>query len=598
MNKLKTILLLLAATVSASVSASRAVGIPRTVTLQSGEQVTVRIVGDENLHFLVANDGKVVMQEGETYRYATLFEIETFRIKAQKIDAVNNARLSAIVSPNAIKDEGIYDYKPFPHTGRPKVLTIMVNFSDYKMEYSKEETDKAFNGTEYNDDKRLNSYSSVAQYFDDCSGGKFRPQFDIVGPVTLEKGAKYYGKGNDNTVELLTDACEAAAKAGVDFSQYDNDGDGYVDLVYIYYAGYGPNWGADNDFFWPKAGYTGSLTKTYNGKHVYRFAFNQELFGYPDIEKAFGLDYKPRCGIGVMVHEFSHCMGLPDFYPTSTWLTPDGNYDVVKYDNQSMEMWDLMDNGSNLNNGYDPIPYSAWEKELMGWTEKMPVLDTRCDVTLQPLQDGGEGVRIVNDSDPEESESWILENVPAGNNSGWYRSVPGGGMLVTHIDYEKQYFSNLTCPNNEVGHPRVTIVPADGKLLSSYRSSLPEGDAKYMSISQLRSDMKGDPFPLTGEKAVDALTDYKAYRGTMDKPITKITRNDDGSISFKFMGGDLMMGDVNGDGQITVADANATANYCIDKTSVTIDVEAADMNGDGEITVSDANAIANEYVKQ
>ena len=97
---------------------------------------------------------------------------------------------------------------------------------------------------------------------------------------------------------------------------------------------------------------------------------------------------------------------------------------------------------------------------------------------------------------------------------------------------------------------------------------------------------------------MDALTDYRAYRGTMNKPITKITRNDDGSVSFKFMGGDLMMGDVNGDGKITVADANATANYCIDKTSVTIDVEAADMNGDGEITVSDANAIANEYVKQ
>lgn len=597
MNKLKTILLLLAAAVSASVSASRAVGIPRTVTLQSGEQVTVKIVGDENLHFLVTDDGKVVMQEGETYRFATLFEVENFRMRAQKIDAVNNARLSEIIAPNAIKDEGVYDNKQFPHMGKPKVLTIMVNFSDYKMEYSKEETDKAFNGTEYDDSKRLTSYSSVAQYFDDCSNGKFRPQFDIVGPVTLEKSAKYYGKGDDNTQDLILDACDAAAKAGVDFSQYDSDGDGYVDLVYIYYAGYGPNWGADDDFFWPKAGYNSGLTRKYNGKRLYRFAFNQELFGYPGIEEAFGLDYKPRCGIGVMVHEFSHCMGLPDFYPTSTWLTEKGTYDVEKYDNQSMEMWDLMDNGSNLNNGYDPIPYSAWEKELMGWTDKMTVIDSRCDVTLTPLQDGGEGMRIVNDSDPKESESWILENVPAGNSSGWYRSVPAGGMIVTHLDYDKQYFSYLKCPNNEVGHPRITIVPADGKLLSSYRSSLPENDAKYMSMTQLRSDMKGDPFPQTGETVVDALTDYKAYRGTMNKPITKIIRNGEGSVSFKFMGGDLMMGDVNGDGKITVADANATANYCIDKTSVTIDVEAADMNGDGEITVGDANAIANEYAK-
>lgn len=384
----------------------------------------------------------------------------------------------------------------------------------------------------------------------------------------------------------------------MDFSDYDSDGDGYVDLVYIYYAGYGANWGADNDFFWPKAGYNSGLTRKYNGKRLYRFAFNQELFGYPGIEDAFGIDYKPRCGIGVMVHEFSHCLGLPDFYPTSTWLTPDGHYDVEKYDNQSMEMWDLMDSGSNLNNGYDPIPYSAWEKELMGWTDKMDVLDTRSDVTLTPLQDGGKGVRIVNDSDPKESESWILENVPAGNNSGWYRSVPVSGMLVTHIDYDKQYFSYLKCPNNEVGHPRITIIPADGQLLSSYRSFLPESNANYMSMSQLRSDMKGDLFPQTGESAVDALTDYRAYRGTMDKPLTHITRNADGAITLRFMGGDLMMGDVNGDREVTMADANAVADHVIGSKTMKIDEEAADVNGDGEITISDANAIADMYVNK
>ena len=578
--------------------ASRAVGIPRTVTLHSGKQVTVKLVGDENMHFLVTNDGQVVMQDGDTYRLATMFEIESLKVKAQKIDTENRAKLSEIIGANAIKDEGIYDYKPFPHTGKPKVLTIMVNFSDYTMEYSKEEADKVFNGTEYNDNKGLSSYGSVAQYFDDCSNGKFRPQFDIVGPVTLDKSALYYGKGDDNTTELILDACDAAAKLGVDFSDYDSDGDGYVDLVYIYYAGYGANWGAGDDFFWPKAGYNSGLTRKYNGKRLYRFAFNQELFGYPEIEKDFGVDYKPRCGIGVMVHEFSHCLGLPDFYPTSTWLTKDGQYDVEKYDNQSMEMWDLMDNGSNLNNGFDPIPYSAWEKELMGWTDKMDVLDTRSDVTLLPLQDGGKGVRIVNDSDPKDSESWILENVPAGNNSGWYRSVPVSGMLVTHIDYDKQYFSYLKCPNNEVGHPRITVIPADGQLLSSYRSSLPESNANYMSMSQLRNDMKGDLFPQTGESAVDALTDYRAYRGTMDKPLTHITRNADGAITLRFMGGDLMMGDVNGDREVTMADANAVADHVIGDKTMKIDEEAADVNGDGEITISDANAIADMYVNK
>ncbi len=597
-NYFKTVLLSLFATVALGASASRAISLPRLVTLQDGKQVTVKLVGDESLHFLVTEKGEIVVQEGDTYRLAAPFEVENLRAKSANIIAASKARQSRIDKGLSIDEEGIYDNRPFPHKGTPRVLTIMVEFPDYQFEYTKEQTEKLFNGTEYNKSKRFTSYSSVAQYFDDSSNGQFRPQFDVVGPYKLDKNAKYYGKGDDNSTELLLDACAAAYKDGVDFSKYDSNDDGYVDLVYVYFAGYGANWGADNDYFWPKAGYNSALTTRYNGKRLMRFAFNQELFGFPGVETMFRLDRVPQCGIGVMVHEFSHCLGLPDFYPTKQWITDKGVYDVSKYDNQSMEEWDLMDNGANLNNGYDPIPYSAWERELMGWTEKMPILSTRQDVTLLPLQDGGNGVRIVNDSDPLNNESWILENIPSSRSTGWYRSVPAGGMIVTHIDYEKNYFSYLTCPNNVVGHPRITILPADGKLLSGYRSSLPESDPNYMDYNELSEDLEGDPYPLdSAEPTVNSLTDYKAYRGTMNKPITAITRNDDGSVSFKFMRGKLIMGDANGDGLVTVADANAVVNNFLGTSSADIDVEAADVNEDGEITVSDANAIVNKYLE-
>ncbi len=599
MNNLKSLLLLLVAAISTNAAASRAISLPRTVTLQGGKQVTVKLVGDEKLHFLVAEDGKVVVQEGDQYRYATTFEQENIKAKSDLLVAESKARLSKLDNVQSIDEEGIYDRRPFPHTGTPRVLTILVEFPDYKFTYSKEQIDQVFNSTEYNTTGRFTSYGSVAQYFDDSSNGAFRPVFSLVGPYSLDKNATYYGKGDDNTTELLLDACKAAAADGVDFSEYDSDGDGYVDLVYVYYAGYGANWGGSDDFFWPKAGYNSGLSVTYNGKKLYRFGFNQELFAFPGVDKQLGLDYVPQAGIGVMVHEFSHCLGLPDFYPTLTWLDKNGEYDVEKYDNQSMEMWDLMDNGGNLNNGFDPIPYTAWEREVMGWTEKMPVLDSRCDVEQKPLVDGGNGVRIVNDNDYANSESWILENVPAGKQYGWYRSVPKSGMIVTHVDYDKRYFSNLTCPNNVLGHPRVTILPADGCLYSGYRSSLSAGNPNYMTQKQLNADLKGDPFPYSnGETVVNSLTDYKAYRGEMDKPITNIVRNDNGDITFKFMGGTLIMGDVNGDGAVTVADANAVVNHFLGTSDDVIDEEAADMNEDGEITVSDANAIVNKYLEK
>lgn len=60
-----------------------------------------------------------------------------------------------------------------------------------------------------------------------------------------------------------------------------------------------------------------------------------------------------------------------------------------------------------------------------------------------------------------------------------------------------------------------------------------------------------------------------------------------------------LVGDANGDGQVTMADANAIVNYFLaeDKTTIeNFDVTAADINGDGEITMADANAAVNIFL--
>jgi hypothetical protein len=109
----------------------------------------------------------------------------------------------------------------------------------------------------------------------------------------------------------------------------------------------------------------------------------------------------------------------------------------------------------------------------------------------------------------------------------------------------------------------------------------------------------GDPYP--GSQGITEFNNYKAYTGTVDKPITDIVQNDDFTVSFKFMGGTPpLMGDVNGDGYITMADANMVVNYFLaDETSKPAEgfnVDAADMNRDGTITMADANAIVNAFL--
>ena len=65
------------------------------------------------------------------------------------------------------------------------------------------------------------------------------PQFDIYGPYTLSKNMAYYGANQGKTEDvnfesIISDAC-TLADTDVNFANYDADGDGYVDLVYISY---------------------------------------------------------------------------------------------------------------------------------------------------------------------------------------------------------------------------------------------------------------------------------------------------------------------------------------------------------------------------
>ncbi len=493
--------------------ASKAVTRKMAVTLTDGSQRTVMLMGDEHYSFYASTLGELVIREGNTWRLATESEQTEAKACLRKVGARR---------ANEIKNTD----RPFPHIGNPKALVIMVEFSDRKFFFGKDDIDRMFNSSDYDNTSGNHNYSSLAQYMEDCSFGQYRPQFDVVGPYTLSNTTAYYGSntgGKDrNFYEMLTEAC-VAADADVDFSEYDSDNDGYVDLVYIVYAGYGENWGGSSDYIWPKSGVR--MSGEYDGVKVYRYGVNQELAGYEAFKDNEGNPYLN--GIGVLCHEFCHTLGMCDIYPTVSWT------DISSYDNQSMEMWDLMDNGENNYNGFAPTPLSAWQRERLGWMQT-ETLTSAADVTLEPIDNGGKAYKIVNDNDESGNEYYILESIPNGNGTGWYKRMRGNGMIVTHVNYSESAFANFTSPNNTLGKPRFTILPADGIVSSSYRTGLDDSDPLHMTSKEYFADMAGDTYP--GTSSITGLSDYKAYTGTMDKPITDI-KQDGWKISFKFMGG-------------------------------------------------------------
>lgn len=521
-----------------STQAAKVWPFPAVITQSDGTQLTVYGHGDEHLAWYTTTDGVLLVQRGtdffvasvnnEGYLSATtqLAHEKAFRSTAEaSLVAAQDKEAFATAMP-AIKNkmmkaigQSSYGVNNFPHSGSPKALVILVQFQDtvFKCANPKATFDNYLNGTAIsdNDIRQSRLRGSVKQYFSDMSDGKFTPVFDIVGPVTVSQKLSYYGADlvigsttfyNDtHCSEMIKEAC-ALVDDKVDFSQYDSDGDGYVDLVYIIYAGYSQSiTGNSADCIWPKAGVLGTTISTNDGVKVKRYGVNNELNYYPG-RKNNGV-YTPTSinGIGLFCHEFSHTLGLPDLYPTLS---------SAQVDDQAMEIWSVMDGGTYTDNGYTPTPYTPWEKEQMGWT------------TLKTLTEAGDYTFTTDDAAKvmgDNGEYIILHDI---QNSGWAAQLPGHGLLVYRIDYPNTTVSASDNPNNTKGKPAVTIVPADGKLYTSYSIS-----SKAITSTEYTTSFYSDPYP--GTSNVTKINGIKLNNSTMNVSISNIQEIGD-EIYFTF----------------------------------------------------------------
>lgn len=324
----------------------------------------------------------------------------------------------------------------FPLKGSPKSVAILVNFSDVQFKHTREEFYNLLNESGYSVN---GSTGSCRDYFIACSDSLFTPQFDVWGPFTVSGTMAQYGaeKGNDHDTDpgsAFIEACQLAQQSGVDFSQYDTDGDGIIDNVFFYYAGNNQAEGGPANSIWPHQSNLSYRNIKLNGKTLASYACTSELRGTGG---------NTMCNIGTFCHEFGHVLGLPDFYDTDN----SGHYTVGA--------WDVMAGGNYNNESRTPPSYTGYERFFLGW--RTPVqLSQPGQYMISPLADKGEiylladGEHNLNSRTPSPSEFFMIE---LRERTGWdapYGALVGTGLLIWHIDYSSREWTANTLNNNSV----------------------------------------------------------------------------------------------------------------------------------------------------
>lgn len=387
-------------------------GVWRTISLTDGSLVKVQLVGDEFMHYYQSADGTRYLYDAAsaTYHVYSDSQFSNSRCKAVARRAKANNRRAVRRKADVTN---IFQ-------GTKKGLIILAQFTDSKFQSGHDCAlyNKIANAENYTD----NGFKgSVKDYFKAQSAGQFELDFDVVGICPLNYPCSYYG-GNDaytgddlHAGEMVAEACQWAATQGIDFSQYDWNGDGEVDQVFVLYAGKGEADGGAESTVWPheyalsESDYGKSLS--FNGVIVDTYACSAELNDRDQLD-----------GIGTFCHEFSHCMGFPDLYDTgySGWF--------------GMGDYDLMSAGNYNGDGRCPAGYSAYEKHECGWITFQDVTNIEEDLNvtgLKAISEGGSAYVVKNKA--HEDEYYIIENR---QNTGWDAYLPSEGVMITHVDYD------------------------------------------------------------------------------------------------------------------------------------------------------------------
>ena len=444
---------------------------PAQVTQPDGSKLTVVLHGDEFFNYLTTSDGyTVVKNPAGYYTYACLEGSNLLAsecIARDERSAADQAFLSGLpkgLTSKAMKERGSklknhrnellrgighgghMDYSKF------RGLIILINYTDRNFNdyvpsnYTPVDFyEEMINGHDYKGftlpaGTKVECMGSVRDYYYDNSFQQFDPHFDILGPVDVPFACT---DAHQFKCDSIFFAALEALDPEVDFSQYDTDGDGTADMVFFLVAGFGSDYSDNNrDYLWPHMK-DFAESPVLDGVNFSLYACSTNMTGAEGDFISMG----SIAGIGTICHEFSHCLGLPDFYDTDN----DGSGGV----NHAYPLtWSIMASGFKNNNGRNPAGYSLFERYALGFAQPT-LIEGEGTITVTALEEDNMGYRL---NTANKNEYFLIENR---QRIKWDKNLPGPGMLVWRVDSTNADVWENNLVNANPGHNYYELLRAN-----------------------------------------------------------------------------------------------------------------------------------------
>ncbi|MCH8807332.1 MAG: M6 family metalloprotease domain-containing protein [Planctomycetes bacterium] len=494
---------------------------PFPVELQQpdGTKITLQIRGTAMNHWFEDSNGFTVVRNGGAYEYAVLDlngKLQPTGLMAGRDNpaawglppgmvpaaAASGGYGCALPMPGGGDDpQGAYGGgggpSGTPASGTVKNLVVLCMFSDHTPGVhgrNQADYDVLFNAV--GGDPTLAPTGSVKDVFTENSYGTMTLASTVVAWVTLPQNEAYYGNGQNgigstypnNAQGMVRDALDLVDSL-VDFGQFDQDNDGYIDAISIVHSGYGAETGGGGgNWIWSHKWSLWALPGgNWTSSDPNGVAVNVKVYDYHTEPALWGTSGTLISRIGVAAHETGHFFGLPDLYDTNGGSRGIGS-------------WGMMANSWGFDGTQQyPPHFSAWSKIQLGWVTPT-VISAAATYTVPRVQTTATIFKITNGY--PSGEYLLIENRQA---YGFDALIAQGGLAIWHIDENK-------ATNRDQGYPGQSGWPGNN---NHYKVALLQADGQYHLEKNGASMDAGDVYHAGGVTALHASTtpNTDAYQG-------------------------------------------------------------------------------------